>query len=401
MTPTTSSKPTSSLPASTTQTTEPTKTTLQSALTSTTLSATSIIESTTPQCRDEDCQCASGVCKYNSTLRRCQCQCQDAVYGDICAFGVNDTSAHIDTGAIPTRKTNFTLSIQMDFQLAFNDLNSTQSQEFINKLVLQLQALCKEADPQSFERVQIIKLSNGSVVAASLAEYKYLNNETQIQFVNTDLVGVLTDILNNTSNLNKISRAFDNSSVKLKEITFPPPEINNITDLHPYVDCTLFANYTAVISNGQWKCAGHCKTDPNYCNQHGECLNEIHKGPICRCYESSLQQFYGPRCEFFRRGPAFYGALFGSLAAVFLLLIVIIIAVYAKRKYTGIWKRSNSFNRRLSVLEDDFFDFSDSAYNNLGMKDPYLSEAYRPHLGNVDTQVQVTTDDPEVWDINP
>ncbi|XP_053301881.1 mucin-3B [Pleuronectes platessa] len=307
----------------------------------------------------------------------------------------------VNTGAIPTRKTNFTLSIQMDFQLAFNDLNSTKSQEFINTLVLQLQPLCKEAEPQSFEKVQIIKLSNGSVVAASLAEYSYLNNETQIQFVNTELEGVLTDILNNTSNLNKISQAFDNRSVNLKEITFLSPEVNNITDLKPYVDCTQFANYTAVISNGQWQCAGHCKTHPNYCNHHGECLNEIQKGPICRCYESSLQQFYGPQCEFFRRGPAFYGALFGSLAAVFLLLIGIIIAVYAKKKYTGIWKRSNSFNRRLSILEDDFFDFTNSAYHNLGMKDPYLSETYRPHLGNVDTQVQVTTDDPEVLDINP
>ena len=46
-----------------------------------------------------------------------------------------------DTGAIPTRKTNFTLSIQMDFQLAFNDLNSPQSQEFINTLVLQVNIL--------------------------------------------------------------------------------------------------------------------------------------------------------------------------------------------------------------------------------------------------------------------
>ncbi|XP_034440814.1 uncharacterized protein LOC117761227 [Hippoglossus hippoglossus] len=116
-----------------------------------------------------------------------------------------------------------------------------------------------------------------------------------------------------------------------------------------------------------------------------------------RCFESSLLQFYGPQCEFSRRGPGFYGALFGSLAGVLLLLIVIVIAVFAKRKYTGICKRSYTFNRRLSVLEDDFFDFSDSAYHNLGMKDPYLSEAYRPHLG----KVPVTTNDPEVWDINP
>ena len=60
-----------------------------------------------------------------------------------------------------------------------------------------------------------------------MAEYSYLNNETQIQFVNTELDGVLTDILNNTSNLNKISQAFENSSVTLNEITFLPPEVNS------------------------------------------------------------------------------------------------------------------------------------------------------------------------------
>ena len=58
-----------------------------------------------------------------------------------------------------------------------------------------------------------------------MAEYSYLNNETQIQFVNTELERVLTEILNNTSNLNQISQAFDNSSVKLNEITFLTPEI--------------------------------------------------------------------------------------------------------------------------------------------------------------------------------
>ncbi|XP_069391547.1 mucin-3A isoform X2 [Paralichthys olivaceus] len=267
--------------------------------------------------------------------------------------------------------------------------------------MFQLQALCKEAEPQSFREVQIIKLTNGSVVAASVAEYSYLNNETQIQFINNELHGVLTDILNTTSNLDKISQAFNNSSVTLDQITFPPPEINNITNLEPYVNCSGFANYTAIVTNGRWQCVGHCKTNPNYCNQHGECLNDIRKGPICRCFESSLHQYYGPQCEFYRRGPGFYGALFGSLAGVLLLLIVIVIAIYAKKKYTGVWKRSNSFNRRLPAFEEDFFDFTDSAYHNLGMKDPYLSEAFRPHLGNVDNQLQVKTGHPDLLDINP
>lgn len=57
---------------------------------------------------------------------------------------------------------------------------------------------------------------------------------------------------------------------------------SDITDLKPYVNCTQFANYTAEISNGQWQCVGPCKTNPDYCHQHGQCVNEILKGPICR-----------------------------------------------------------------------------------------------------------------------
>ncbi|XP_070703600.1 uncharacterized protein [Pempheris klunzingeri] len=319
---------------------------------------------TTPQCRDNDCHgCVRGTCKFNLTLGRCHCHCQEHVFGDLCDIGENNTSPHIDTGAIPTRKANFTLEIQVHFEEAFQDLNSSQSLEFISKLEQQLEALCREADPLSFYNVQVIKLSEGSVVAESMAEYIYTNNETQIQFVNTQLDGVLTDILNDTSNLNKISQAFNDAPVQLNGLTFQPPEIKNITDMEQFVNCTQFAKYTAEIVDEQWQCVGPCKANPDYCHQHGECHNNIHKGPICRCFESSLKQFHGPQCDLFLWGPGFYGALFGSLAAAFLIFIFIVIAVIVKKRRTGVWKRSNSYNRRLSAFEEDFFDFSDRGHN--------------------------------------
>ncbi|TDH13830.1 hypothetical protein EPR50_G00037670 [Perca flavescens] len=322
------------------------------------------------QCKD--CQCIGGTCKFNVTLGRCHCQCQDFVFGDVCSFGKNDTPVHIDTGAIPTRKANITLTIQITFQPAFNDLSSPQSLEFIEKLERELEGLCKEADPETFKKVQVIKLSSGSVVAESVAEYIYPNNETQIQFVNTQLDGVLFNILNDTSNLKNISQAF-NSTVQLNGFTFQLPEITNITDLKPFVNCSQFANYTAEISNGLWQCTGPCKTNPDYCHQHGECVNNIYKGPLCRCFESSLEQFYGPQCDLFRRGPGFYGALFGSLAAALLLLIIIVIAVIVKKRHMDVW-RNNSYNRRLSAFEEDFFDFSDTGDHNLGFAGAYTSK---------------------------
>ncbi len=57
---------------------------------------------------------------------------------------------------------------------------------------------------------------------------------------------------------------------------------SDIEDLFPFVNCTKFANYTAEVIDGQWQCVGYCKTNPDYCHQNGDCLNEIYRGPICR-----------------------------------------------------------------------------------------------------------------------
>lgn len=57
-----------------------------------------------------------------------------------------------------------------------------------------------------------------------------------------------------------------------------------------------------------------------------------------RCFESSLEQYYGPQCDLFRWGPGFYGALFGSLAGALLLLIIIVTAIVVfKKRHTGVW----------------------------------------------------------------
>ncbi|XP_059184848.1 uncharacterized protein LOC131968123 [Centropristis striata] len=250
----------------------------------------------------------SGTCEFNVTLGRCLCHCQEFVFGDVCSLGMNDTTAHVDTGALPTRKSNFTLEISVTFQPAFNNLSSPQSLEFIKTLEKQLEALCREADPQSFKEVQVIKLSEGSVVAESVAVYNYLNNETQIDFVNNQLEGVLTNILNDTKNLKNISKAFNNSAVELNGVTFQSPNVTNITDLEPFINCSRFANYTTEIVNGQWQCAGPCKTNPDYC-QHGQCFNDINKGPICmHQYHSGAINKPGNICNYvvFNNGNTIY-----------------------------------------------------------------------------------------------
>ncbi|XP_008288366.1 mucin-3A [Stegastes partitus] len=324
-----------------------------------------VTASSTAQCTD--CQCNGGTCIFNETLGSCQCQCQDFVLGDHCSLGQDDTSANIDTEGVPTRAANLTLEINISFQDAFNDLESPESLEFIRTLERQLEPLCRQAFPQGFTTVQVIKLSPGSVVAVTSAEYRYQNNETQIQFVNTQLDGVLADILNDSRSLSQISQAFGNESVQLNGLTFQPPPVTDVSDLMPFVNCSGFANYTAEIVDGRWLCVGPCKTNPDYCHQRGVCHNDIFTGPQCTCHQNSWEQFYGPQCDLSRRGPSFYGAVFGSLGAALLLLITIVfITVMVKKKHIGSWKKKNAYQRRLSAFDDfnDFFDFSNTGSKN-------------------------------------
>lgn len=130
-------------------------------------------------------------------------------------------------------------------------------------LFLQLSVLCKKADPQNFKDVQVINLRlvapystlkdldytvacvkilkvstksgilsysstcvlyfvfsrQGSIVAETVAQYNYPNNASQINFLNNELESTLTDILNDTNNLENISQALGNVDVQLSKVT--------------------------------------------------------------------------------------------------------------------------------------------------------------------------------------
>nr|XP_057911818.1 mucin-3B [Doryrhamphus excisus] len=423
----------SSLTASTTRLTQSTATSDQTSAT------------TKPQCTEEDCQCAAGrKCTFSEELGRCHCVCSNSTYGDTCSYGQNYTSPDIDTGAIPTRKANITLDIKITFLDDYYDLVSPQSLDFIRKLIKELEVLCKEADPQGFEKVEVLELLPGSIIAArrarglyqnialqlvntfiktnkagkevitlslhgvaatSRAAYSYQNNQTQIQWLNIHLNGTLTQILD--ENIAQISQAFGGASVQLEQVVSGPPEINNITDMQPFVSCSAFANYSAEVVEGQWQCVGPCKTSTDYCSSHGECLNDIHRGPLCRCYESNIRQYYGQQCQLVRWGPGFYGAVFGSLAGALLLVLIVLLAVFlVKRKHSSPWYRSH-FTGYLD-FEEDYFDFTDTGTppltrhdgpfqtTTLGLEGTYRDETFRPHLENIDPHIQVSTKRPEV-----
>lgn len=54
-----------------------------------------------------------------------------------------------------------------------------------------------------------------------------------------------------------------------------------------------------------------------------------------RCYENSLDIYYGPQCDLYRRGAGFYAVLFGCLSAGLLLLIVLVIITVVLHRGRG------------------------------------------------------------------
>ncbi|XP_029103788.1 interphotoreceptor matrix proteoglycan 2 [Scleropages formosus] len=240
-----------------------------------------------------------------------------------------------DTGAIPTRKVNISLRISKDFDSSFENLNSSLSKKLIRTLIHKLKILCNSADPQNFKDAEVIGLRRGSVIADCVAEYTYPNNEGQITFLNTNLEPTLQRIFNNSDNLKHLTQDLGGTAVEVTKISLQPTLIKNIEDLKPFLACTLdFANYTMEVISGSWQCLGLCRKDPNYCHQHGDCFN-VKTGPICKCFGSDLEQYYGEQCQLYRRAAGFYGVLFGVLIAglLFLLILISVVVIFCKRRY--------------------------------------------------------------------
>ncbi|XP_023693376.1 mucin-3A [Paramormyrops kingsleyae] len=247
-----------------------------------------------------------------------------------------------------------------NFDLSFKSLTSTESQKFINIIIHELEFLCKGASPENFMDVKIIDLRNGSIIAETVAQYSYPNNQSQINFLNNDLVSTLEAIFNNTDSFKNLSQALGGVPANVINIYPQPPVILSIKDLKPFVSCDVgFANYTPEIIDGSWQCVSPCVNSPDYCHHQGECSN-AKTGPICKCFEPQLGQYYGAQCQFYQRTAQFYGVLFGVLASGLFLLLVIgmVIGIYWNRKRkTRFWDTSKFGVRRQSSVKEESFRF--------------------------------------------
>ncbi|XP_027024695.2 mucin-3B [Tachysurus fulvidraco] len=312
-----------------------------------------------------DCQCNGAPCFFNVTSGLCECICSDYTYGDSCSFAVN-TRPVILSEERPTRKANISLRILKEYNTDYGNLNSEASKKLISILSHGLSGICRRAAPQNFRDVKILRLLPGSIIVKSIAVYNYPNNQSQIDFLNKDLQPSLIKLFDSPDILQDLSQALGNVSVQDEEILMQTAEIEKISDLKPYLNCSSdFANYTLNLVEGAWVCEGPCKQNPGYCNAHGDCVN-VKTGPMCLCYKSSFEEYYGPQCELFRRGAGFYGALFGSLGAALLLFITVTIGIVVVRmRRCRCWSLSSSYDSShssLSLFGDYFFDFTERGH---------------------------------------
>ncbi|XP_028854765.1 mucin-4 [Denticeps clupeoides] len=199
----------------------------------------------------------------------------------------------------------------------------SESNSLIKTIEQELAFLCRKANPESFKSFTVHNLRSGSVIADGVAQYNYPNNDSQIEFLNMCLQSTLQSIFNETDSLKKLSQALGYVDIRDTEIIMQFSQIRNLSDLKPFLTCSMeFSNYTLEISKGSWRCMGPCKKDPNYCHQHGQCFNKM-EGPVCQCFDTYLEEYYGKQCEFYRKKAGFYAVLFGSLAAILLLFTII------------------------------------------------------------------------------
>ncbi|KAF7693074.1 hypothetical protein HF521_008390 [Silurus meridionalis] len=289
----------------------------------------------------------------------CQCNCTDFTYGDSCRFGTSTTPV-IFSEERPTRNAIISLKIIKDYISDYDYLNSEASKNLISIISPELSDITRKADAINFRDLKITRLLKGSIIVQSIAQYNYPNNQSQILFLNKDLETSLMTLFNNPDSLKHLSEALGNVSVQDPEVLMQEVELADILDLKPYISCNLnIANYTLKIVDGAWVCEGPCQTNPDYCSTHGDCVNEKN-GPLCLCYMSTFQEYYGLQCELFRRGAGFYAALFGSLGVVLLVIIMTIVIAVVRLRSRRVWSLSSCRGMNRSALfADYFFDFSD------------------------------------------
>ncbi|KAJ8257643.1 hypothetical protein GJAV_G00188090 [Gymnothorax javanicus] len=291
--------------------------------------------------------------------------------------------------------------------------------DIIKILTFMLESFCREADPQNFKGVTITGF--GKTFVYSVAEYNYPNNATQIAFLNDELMLTLESIFNNFKTNNDLIQTLGNATLELVGIVPQPTEILNITDLRPYVTCSLdFANFTLEVDDGSWKCFGPCKKIPNYCNGHGSCFN-MKTGPFCECHSSPMEQYDGEQCELLRWGSGFYTVLFSAVGAVLLLISILVVAVMAlrrKRKLKTSPRKSNIPNGEPHASDEDFFNFFSTGigFSNGGLQarsglyelndsisfaNEFSSSLFNPSLEYVNSSFNVKIKRPELMSSFP
>ncbi|XP_075135114.1 uncharacterized protein LOC142209979 [Leptodactylus fuscus] len=278
----------------------------------------------------------------------------------------------------------------------------------------------KRAAPEYYFKVVIHGFRSGSIIASSTATYSYPNNQTGINFINTNLeVAVNNSLVQSIPELTKTM----NANVSISSINVKSPTITYVEEMKKYVSCSLnYAGYIVTCDSMYCYCTGPCFNTPGYCNYNGDCYN-AHNGSICQCYKSAFYRYKGKQCEIYERSAGYYGLIFGIIGGVLLLLIVLIFAIYilrkkrmlnlfSERRDSKMWfsydeERTNFQHTDMDALaraglnltpKSGRYAFENNSYNS---SDSDLSSGvYRPRLDKVDTSQTFKIQRPELVPAN-
>ncbi|XP_030071921.1 uncharacterized protein LOC115478588 isoform X2 [Microcaecilia unicolor] len=216
-----------------------------------------------------------------------------------------------------------------------------------------------------------------------ISEFNYSGNITVITFLNEKLRTAVENAFK--AEISRKSRTTVKLNLSRTEdvITLP---VNKLKD---YFTCDSIGYSGYELNIASFMCESLCT---KYCQNGGVC-SHTKTGPVCSCVPFSIYIPFGDRCQDLSMNlGAFFGILFGSLAFLFLLGLVIILTVYCCRRKSKppgdaesllktdfLWK-ANPF-RPFSKMKESF------VWSTSSVSQPTL-KSWQPRLDKVDPSIQ-------------
>ncbi|XP_041125850.1 mucin-4-like [Polyodon spathula] len=231
----------------------------------------------------------------------------------------------------PKRSLKLILKLKGDYnQQVISDIKSPEYVSLVNQIDTKVAQRMLTLTVKTFSKNQdiVLKIVNNRVAAEFLSLFDYGASITDIDFLNNKLQDAIVDVLNL-----KVQRRRREDTVQFEPVTKADiTDVNKATaeDLLQYMSCASkgIKGYSAVFDPKTGiLCVSPCLTN-DYCKNGGTCQHYI-EGPMCKCVSFQMYAPYGENCEYLAMNlRAFFGILFGTLAFIFVVVVLLFLLFY-------------------------------------------------------------------------